>query len=403
MAADGREGPPVSPAGRRHVFLSCGEASGDRYGARLVAALRRRDPDLQFSALGGPLLRSAGVEIVQPADAVAVMGVGEVVRALPALWQARRRLDRHLARGGVDLFLPIDFPGFNSHLAATARRRGVPVFWLVAPQLWAWGGWRTASFRGRMDRLGTILPFETEYFASRGFAVEPLGHPLMDDYSEDFDFDAALQAREERLSQRAGPLTIAVLPGSRRQELEALLPILKVTAQTVSALLGAREARFVVSLAPGVERARVESLFALPADFSAAPLPRLLPQVDLALVCSGTASLEAALAGVPHEIVYRTGALTAFVGRRLVKAPHIGLANLILDRRFVREHVQDEASPLPLAHDLLGWLARPADRRDFYAEVRRLRRMCGAPGAWDRAADAALRMLAVGPHRPGRR
>lgn len=384
-------------AGRRHVFLSCGEASGDRYGARLVAALRRRDPGLRFSALGGPALAAADVEIVEPSAAVAVMGVGEVVRALPALLAARRRLDRHLATSAVDLFLPIDFPGFNGHLAATARRRGVPVFWIVAPQLWAWGGWRAGSFRSRVDRLGTILPFETGYFSDLGFTVEPLGHPLLDDYSGRFAFEASVAAREERLGQREGTLTIGLLPGSRRQELEALLPVMKVTAQAIIAHLAGREVRFVLSLAPGVDRGRVERLFTLAAETSEQPLAALLPQLDLALVCSGTASLEAALAGVPHEIVYRTGAVTAFLGRRLVKAPHIGLANLVLGRRAVREHVQDEASPLPLARDLLTWLARPADRQAFYSDMRQLRRACGEPGAWERAADAAMAMLDGAP------
>ncbi len=132
------------------------------------------------------------------------------------------------------------------------------------------------------------------------------------------------------------------------------------------------------------------------------PLRELMPRLDLALVCSGTASLEVALAGVPHEIVYRTGRLTAFLGRRLVKSPHIGLANLILDKRVVREHLQDEASPLPLARELLRWLARPADRQAYYGEVRRLRQLCGAPGAWERAADAAMVMLDRGARAAGR-
>lgn len=379
-------------AAPRHVFISCGEASGDRYGARLAAALRRRDPSLRVTALGGDQLAAAGVELVGRSEDVAVMGVGEILRAVPALARARRRLTRHLA-DGVDLFLPIDFPGFNGQLAGAARRRGVPVFWLVAPQLWAWGRWRAAAYRRRIDRLGTILPFETSFFRELGFAVEPLGHPLLDDYGAAFGFEATVRRREERLNRREGPLVVGLLPGSRRQELAALLPVLKVTSQAITGHLSGREVRFVVSVAPGVARQRVEAAFDAAAEFSSEPLPALLPRLDLALVCSGTASLEAALAGVPHEIVYRTGALTAFVGRRLVRTPHIGLANLVLGRQVVREHVQQDASPLPLARELLSWLARPADRQAYYGEMRRLRQLCGEPGAWERAADAALAML----------
>lgn len=388
----------MSRARPRHVFLSCGEASGDRYGARVVESLRRRDPHLRFSALGGPALRAAGVEIVRDSADVAVMGVGEVIGALPALWSAKRAVARHLEREGVDLFLPIDFPGFNGQLAGAAHRAGVPVFWLVAPQLWAWGGWRAASLRRRIDLLGTILPFEPEYFRARGFEVSALGHPLMDDYAGRFPFEASTAAREERLGQREGPLTIGLLPGSRRQELEALLPILKVTSQTIIGHLGAREVRFVLSVAPGVDRDWIRERFQFGAEFTDEALPSLLPRLDLALVCSGTASLEAALAGVPHEIVYRTGAVTAFAARRLLKVRHIGLANLIMDRRIVREHVQDEASPLPLARDLLTWLARPADREAFHADVRRLRKACGTPGAWDRAALAAVGLMESRAH-----
>ncbi len=387
----------------RHIFLSCGEASGDRYGARVVEALRRRDPRLRFSALGGPALRAAGVEIVRDSADIAVMGVGEVARALPSLWSARRALGRHLEREAVDLFLPIDFPGFNARLAGAARGAGVPVFWLVAPQLWAWGGWRAASLRRRIDLLGTILPFEPAFFRARGFEVAPLGHPLMDDYAGRFPFAASVAAREERLGQRDAPLTIGLLPGSRRQELAALLPILKVTSQTIIGHLGGREVRFVVSVAPGVDRAWLQERFLFGAELSEEPLPTLLPRLDLALVCSGTASLEAGLAGVPHEIVYRTGALTAFAARRLLKVRHIGLANLVMDRRVVREHVQDEASPLPLARDLLTWLARPADREAFQADVRQLRKACGAPGAWDRAALAAIGLMDRRDQAAGRR
>ena len=389
-------------AAPRHVFICCGEASGDRYGARLAGALLRRDPRLRITALGGPELAAAGVELVGRSGDLAVMGIGEVFRALPALARARRRLERHLA-DGVDLFLPIDFPGFNGHLAAAAHRAGVPVFWLVAPQLWAWGRWRAASYRRRIDRLGTILPFETRFFRELGFAVEPLGHPLMDDYGAGFGFEAGVRRREDRLGRRDGPLVIGLLPGSRRQELDALLPVLKVTSQAITGHLSGRDVRFLVSLAPGVDRESVASRFKAAAEFTDEPLPALLPKLDLALVCSGTASLEAALAGVPHEIVYRTGALTAFVGRRLVRTPHIGLANLVLGREVVREHLQQDASPLPLARELLSWLARPADRQAYYGEVRRLRQLCGEPGAWERAAQAALGMLDERPPAAGGR
>ncbi|MDX2475554.1 MAG: lipid-A-disaccharide synthase [Candidatus Krumholzibacteria bacterium] len=376
-----------------HIFISCGEASGDRYGAALVAALRSLLPGVRISALGGPKLADTGVEMVADSSDVAVMGFAEVVGALPAILKVQRRIWQFLASESVDMVIPIDFPGFNGKLASQSRKLGLPVFWLIAPQVWAWGSWRTAGFRGKVNRLGTILPFETSYFSQRKFDVFPMGHPLMEDYGENFPFEEAMARREHRLNDREGPLTIGVLPGSRRQELAHLLPVLKVTCQAVIGHLPDRDLRFVVSAAPGLDPVQISSVFDGKYEISQEPLPELMKRLDLALVCSGTASLEAALAGVPHELVYRTGAVNAFIARRLVRTAHIGLSNLILDRRMVREHFQDQATPLPLARNLLRWLSRPAERETFYGDVRSVRELCGESGVWRRTAQEILKLI----------
>lgn len=375
-----------------HIFLSCGEASGDRYGAALAAALRSLEPDVRISALGGNGLAEAGCELVADSHEVAVMGFSEVLSALPAIMRVRGRIWKHLRATRPDLVVPIDFPGFNGTLASRAKRMGIPVFWLIAPQVWAWGGWRIPGFRRKIDRLGTILPFETSFFTERGFDVFPMGHPLMEDYGGEYAFEQSLAKREARLGDRAEPLTVALLPGSRRQELKHLLPVLKVTTMAILGHMSDRPVRFVVSIAPGVDPALINEVFDTGIELSRAPLPQLLESADLALVCSGTASLEAALAGVPHELVYRTGGFNSFIGKRLLRTPYIGLTNLILGQGVIREHLQDDASPLPLSRNLLRWLARPAERQNFYAHVRRLREMCGGPGVWQRTAQAILDM-----------
>lgn len=338
-------------------------------------------------------MAAAGAEIVVDSSELAVMGFSEVVRALPDFLRVRRQIWKHLQDEQVSIIAPIDFPGFNGQLASRAQKMGVPVFWLIAPQVWAWGSWRIPGFRQKVDRLGTILPFETEYFSERGFDVFPMGHPLMEDYENNFPFEPLLNDRETKLNDRNGPLRIALLPGSRKQELAHLLPILKVTSQAVSGHLPDREIRYTVSVAPGLDPILVSSVFDSGFQLSRKPLPELLAEADLAMVCSGTASLEAALAGVPHELVYRTGTINHFFGRRLVKTPHIGLSNLILGRQMVREHVQAAATPLPLSRSLLRWLSRPAERQEFYGHVRRLRQMCGSPGVWTRTAGALVQMM----------
>lgn len=369
-----------------HIFISCGEASGDRYGASLSRALQDVYPEVRISAMGGSALAAAGAEMVAEASSVAVMGFTEIIGALPRLLRTRQRVWNFIRSESVDLVVPIDFPGFNGMLAGHSQSCRVPVFWLVAPQLWAWGGWRAAGYRRKIDRLGTILPFETKYFSERGFSVFPMGNPLMDDYAEDFPFEANMGRREKALNSRKGELTIGVLPGSRRQELAHLLPTLKVACQTIMGHLPGRNIRFVVSVAPGVDPVQISSVFDGQFSLSNEPMPDLLERLDLAMVCSGTASLEASLAGVPHEIVYRTGAVNAFLAKRLLRTKDIGLSNLIMQRRIVREHVQAAAAPLPLARDLLRWLVRPAERQAFYADARRLRTLCGTAGVWQRTA-----------------
>jgi lipid-A-disaccharide synthase len=377
---------------RPHIFLACGEASGDRYAAALLAALRRECPDVRVSALGGPALAMAGAEMIAASEAIAVMGFGEVVANLRPILRVRRRVWRHLRNAAVDLVVPIDFPGFNLRLAGHARRLGLPVFYIVPPQLWAWGAWRLRGLRRDVDRLGTILPFEPDWFRARGVETVHLGHPLMEDYAE-LPFEARRREREQRLHDTRQPVTLGLLPGSRRQEIDRLLPVMRVAAGMVQSWLGNRRLDIVVSQAPGVPVRRLAELAGGDLRLTDEPLPLLLERLDLALVCSGTASLETALAGVPHVLVYRTSPLNYAVARRLVRLEHIGLANLILQRNLVPELLQDAAEPLHLANALLSFLNAPGRRQDFYRGCSELRRACGGAGVWRRAARAAVDLL----------
>ena len=209
-----------------HIFLSCGEASGERYGAALARALRAERADVRLSGMGGPALEAAGVRLAVRSDDIGVMGFTDVAAALPAILRARRAVRRAALAADVDLVAPVDFPGFNLDLAAHVRARGKRVYYLVAPQLWAWGGWRLGKLRRSVDRLGTLLPFERDFFEPRGVPCDALGHPLMDDYDH-ASVGPASAAREARLRDPAAPLTVGLLPGSRRQELRNLAPLLR--------------------------------------------------------------------------------------------------------------------------------------------------------------------------------
>jgi len=378
--------------GDQHLFLSCGEASGDRYGAALLAALRRERPELRVTAMGGDVLAAAGADVVVDSAPIRIMGFGEVLSHLGPILRTRRAVWQHVKTSQVDMVVPIDFPGFNLRLAAHARRQGIPVFYVVPPQLWAWGGWRVDRLRQNVDQLGTILPFEADWFGERGVPTVHLGHPLMEDYAE-FPFEARRRAREERLLDSNVPITLGLLPGSRRQEIEALLPTMKVAARMAQSWLGRRRVKFLVSRAPGSDSRRLSALAGGAFQLVEEPLPDLLSRLDVALVCSGTASLEASLAGVPHAVVYRTSAFNYAIGKRVVKVPYIGLANLILDRPLVTEHIQGDADPTLLANSLLGFLNTPGHRQEFYRGCNDLRRRCGGAGVWRRAARAIINLL----------
>jgi len=381
-----------------HVFLSCGEASGDRYGAALTAALRRERPGIRVTALGGQALAVAGADVIAASDEIAVMGFGEVAARLPAILRVRQRVWQHVARTGVDVVVPVDFPGFNLRLAGRARRLGLPVFYVVPPQLWAWGAWRLRRLRRDVSRLGTILPFEPDWFESRGVSTVHLGHPLMEDYAG-YPFDERRQQRESRLEDPDRPVTVGLLPGSREQEIRRLLPTMKVAAGMIQSWLGRRRVRILVSRAPGRDGQLAEAIAGEAATVTDEPVSLLAERLDLALVCSGTASLELALAGVPHAIAYRTSALNYGIARRLVKVPHVGLANLVLGRPLVAEHLQDAADPTHLSGSLLSLLNTPGNREEFYRGCHEVRERCGGSGVWRRAARS---ILALVPDRQGR-
>ncbi len=240
--------------------------------------------------------------------------------------------------------------------------------------------------------MGTILPFEADFYRARGFDVFPMGHPLLEDYAN-FPFARRWREREVRFENPVQPLTLGLLPGSRRQEVVKLLPSFKVAAGMVRAWQGRREVKVLVSAASGADRGALAAMIGEAGHVTDEPLPRLLEHLDLALVCSGTASLEAALAGVPHAIAYRTSGVNFAIARGLVKVPYIGLANLILEKPAVPELIQTNASPVHLANALLGFLNQRRRREEFHDDCERLRLVCGTPGVWARTADAILTFI----------
>jgi lipid-A-disaccharide synthase len=367
------------------ILLVAGEASGDLHGAALVRALERRVPDVEVSGIGGEHLRGAGMKVLVDAGSVATMGFTETFGMIGRLYRAYRLLVRFLDEQRPDLVVLIDYPEFNLLLARQAKRRAIPVFYFIAPQVWAWRRWRIEKIRRRVDRLGVVFPFEPSLYNNGRRLAEFIGHPLLDVVRADRPRAETL----ERCGLRGDRPTVALLPGSRRKELRALVRPMCEAAEILAG--GGWQA--VLALAPGLTAADVCA--ALDGREPRFPVVggdtyNLVAASDAAIVASGTATLETALLGCPMVIVYRLSALSHWLARRLVQVDWIGMPNILLGRTVFPELIQKEATPEAMAEGVRGLAAR---REELHATLVALRARLGEPGAAGRAADLALELV----------
>ncbi len=370
-------------------FLSAGEPSGDLHGAAVARALRERWPDARLLGLAGPRMQAEGVEPIAPFDRLAVMGFAEVARHLPFFLRLLGRASGAIREAGADLVIPIDYPGFNLRLATRCRRMGVPVLYYIAPQVWAWHRSRARRLAEVTDRLAVILPFEEEVFAPYGGDVHFVGHPLVD--REDVQADREAFCRDLGLEPERRIL--ALFPGSRIQEVERHLePFLEAARRVVAARWHIQP---VVARSPDVPASAYADI-EIPVTTDGAAL---LANAHVALVKSGTTTLEAALAGVPMVIAYRTHPLTFWLARKLVDVEHVGLANLVAGRRIAPELLQDDVTPAKLTAALIPLVDEGPARQAALAGVRGIRdalRPAGDGSAAARVAGLAADILEAG-------
>lgn len=383
----GREaaGPVADAAPRGEVMIVAGEASGDLHAAAVVRELRAVLPELQIAGIGGDRMAAAGVQLLEHAERLAVMGFLEVLRHVPQHYRLLRSLERRLRSGRVRLLVLLDYPGFNLKLAEAAYRAGVPVLYYITPQVWAWGARRIPRIARVVTRAAVIFRFEEELLRPRGVDVTFVGHPLLDRMSE-------LPTHEEaraRLGLGDGPV-LALFPGSRAQELARHLEPFIATARELQRRRP--ELQVVVSAAPTVRFAEGCCPFPLVHDASA----DVLRAATAALCKSGTTTLEAAVADCPEVIAYRTSGITYQLARRVVKIPHIGLVNIVAGREVVPEFVQGDLVPQRVADALAPLLDEGSDERlRMLADLATVRSQLGTPGAAARVARMAAEMLAV--------
>ncbi|MCP9927404.1 lipid-A-disaccharide synthase [Cyanobium sp. CH-040] len=370
----------------RQLLLVAGEASGDLHGGALLQALRRRDPALEVAGVGGERLRAAGMTTLADVSSLSAAGVVEILGSIRRHHRVMRLLKRRMDRQRPDAVVLIDYPGFNLMVAREAHRRGIPVFFYIAPQVWAWGRGRARRMAGFIDRLAVIFPFEEGIFNAHGreFA-RYVGHPLLDEIQ--------VTSSPEQTRRRHGldprrPLLV-LMPGSRRSEIRLLLPVLLAAAEQ----LRRRGWQVVLLRASTIDPAVLEREAgggSLPLFCIADDTVNLLHAADAGLVCSGTATLQAALLGCPHVIVYRFNWLTLLLARLVTRHRVLGLPNVILGRQEFPELLQERVTPAALVAALEGLLA---DRPRVEGAIAELRRRMGPPGASARAADALLELL----------
>ena len=378
------------------VLLSVGDASGDLCAAGFVEALRELRPGIRFVGLGDCELDRCGVELVVDQRELAVGGIVELVPALPRVARAWRRLTAALAAERPDLVVLVDSSAFNLPFARRARRAGVPILYFIAPQVWAWRRGRIRKLAARVDRLAAILPFEPELYAGTGLEVEFVGHPLVDRMRRN-DGPPTRDAARALLGLPLGEPVVALLPGSRRNEIRHCLGVQLAAARALHARRP--ECRFLLPLAPSIESARVEGELrraqlpaAFPLELVGAGSLAALSACDVVVAKPGTATLEAALLDRPCVVAARIQALSALLVRRLVRVDHWALPNLIAGREIVPEFVQEHAEPRAIAAAVEALLAGPARtlQREGLATVRRA---LGPGGASRRTAAIAEEML----------
>lgn len=382
----------VSARGPR-VLISCAEASGDLYAAALVRALRAREPQLSVAGFGGPRLAAEGASLVGTFEGMTVTGITEALSVVRRSLDLLSRIEAEARRERPDVFVAIDAPDFNFRLLPRMRALGIPIVYYISPQLWAWRPKRIKTIQQFVDKMLVIFPFEQEIYERAGVPVEFVGHPLIPLATADQPRDVFLRACGLDPSQPV----VALLPGSRPSEIRHVLPTILLALPAIRAQVPG--VQFLLARAPGLADALFVDAHAAGVTMIEAQSDNVLASVDMAIVASGTATVQTALHETPMVIVYRVSALTYAIGIRLVGVSTYGMANLVAGRPIVKELIQHNFTPEAVSNEAVSLLTSPERTATMRRDLRDVKSRLGGVGATERAADA---ILAVARTRKGR-
>jgi len=379
------------------IMISCGEPSGDLYAGALASELHRRAPDAEIFGFGGRRLEAAGGRLVGDFSGFSVTGLTEAVRVVPRSFSMLRRLVDSARELRPHAFVAIDFPDFNFKLMAALRRMGIPIVYYVSPQLWAWRPGRMDTMKAHVDRVLVIFPFEEELYLKAGVPAQFVGHPLVDLVQPGQEREVFLRER----GLRTDAPTLALLPGSRRNELDRIVPVFAEMLPLVLARVPG--VQFLVACAPGMPDTHYASLANGPAG------PRLalvhervddvLAAADAVVTASGTATIQCLLHERPMVVVYRVSPLTYRLGRPFLRVDTFAMPNLIAGRRIVPELIQADFTPGRTADEAVALLTDRSRHAEMRAALADVRRQLGTPGATARAAEAVLDVAGGGTSR----
>ncbi len=376
---------------QKSVVIIAGETSGDLHGAQLVRAMKKKDPSLFFSGIGGPELKTAGVEILMNAAELSVVGITEVFSKMSKVVKGISSVKNVLRERRPGLIILIDFPDFNLHIATIAKKHGVPVLYYISPQIWAWRSGRIRKIEKNVDHMAVILPFEKDFYRSHNVPATFVGHPLLDSYSP---------LPDDPLKDATDSIpVVGLLPGSRYSEIERNLPFMLAAASVLQNRF--KNICFMISIAPSISKKRIES-FVKPykktccIELISGSVVEIFKKSRLIVAASGTVTLETAIYGVPMVIMYKISPISYMLGQALVNVEHIGLVNIIANERIVPELIQGDATPAKIAETVGDILYDPKELARIKEKLKSVKAFLGSAGAAEKTADIGLALLKTG-------
>ena len=375
----------------KRIFIIAGENSGDLHGSNLVKAIRKMDSSIEFKGLGGPQLASAGVTLMMNiVEDFAIIGFWEIVKNISKFKKLFKSVVDELKNGNYSGIILIDYPEFNLKVAREAKKLGIPIIYYVSPQIWAWRRGRRKEISNIVSKMLVVLPFEVKHYEGTGLDVEYVGHPLLDVIKLTMTKDVVCK----KFDLDPNKLIIGLLPGSRKGEVERILPIMIATAELIKQKIP--DVQFVLPRASTISQDLIQ-LHLQNTSLNTKVVNEFRYNVrsilDFALVASGTATLESAFLKTPMVVIYKVSLLTWLIAKNLVTLPYIGLVNILAGDLIVPEFIQNDAKPTAIAKRVLKILNDPEELENIKFELAKVREKIGEPGASMNAARAVLEVI----------